>query len=99
MGDPEPQSAEQKLADLAVRMGPRILERVAELERISGREDLEPAEIEAARVEAHKLRGLLGTIGLPEGSERAGEVEDLLAQGSTAIAEPLARLRTAVEPG
>ena len=53
--------------------------------------------IEAGRVEAHKLRGLLGTIGLPDGSERAGEVEDLLAQGSTAIAEPLARLRAAVE--
>jgi HPt (histidine-containing phosphotransfer) domain-containing protein len=82
----------RQLADLWARRRPAILARVDQLEALAAAEAPDATEIEAGRVEAHKLRGLLGTIGLPAGSEAAGEVEDLLAEGNLAIAEPLGRL-------
>ena len=40
---------------------------------------LEPATRDEAVVEAHKLRGILGTYGFADASVAAGEAEDLLA--------------------
>ena len=81
-----------QLADLWERRRPAIIARVEHLEALAAASDPSPEEVEAGRTEAHKLRGLLGTIGLPAGTEAAGEVEDLLAAGDIAIAEPLGRL-------
>ena len=57
----------------------------------------------AAIAGAHKLRGTLGTFGLPRGSEIAGEVEELLrAPGTPAIlrlAELAQELRAIVKTG
>ena len=83
---------QQQMAELWRRRRPAILERVDALTVLSEASDPSPGEIEESRVEAHKLRGLLGTIGLPAGSEAAGEVEDLLAAGNIEISEPLGRL-------
>ncbi len=93
---------EWQLAQLWHKRLPRILERVAVLEAVASAEAPDPEQVEGARVEAHKLRGLLGTIGLPEGSEAAGEIEDLLAAGDVEIAAPLAQLSELIrthEPG
>jgi hypothetical protein len=81
-----------QLADLWERRRAAILDRVGRLEALLATPDPSPEQVEAGRTEAHKLRGLLGTIGLPAGSDAAGEVEDLLAAGDFAIAEPLGRL-------
>ena len=57
----------------------------------------------AAIVGAHKLRGTLGTFGLPQGSELAGEVEEMLrAPGTPAIlrlSELAQELRAIVKTG
>ena len=87
---------QKQIADLWERRRPAMLERIDGLEALAAMPDPSPAQIEEARTEAHKLRGLLGTIGLPAGTEAAGEVEDLLAAGDTEIAEPLGRLGTLV---
>ena len=83
---------QRQLADLWQRRRPAIIERIENLERLAATPEPDPGQIEEGRTEAHKLRGLLGTIGLPAGSEAAGEVEDLLAAGDIAIEEPLGRL-------
>jgi HPt (histidine-containing phosphotransfer) domain-containing protein len=83
---------QQQLAELWQRRRPAIVERVEKLERLAALADPGAEQIEAGRTEAHKLRGLLGTIGLPPGSDAAGEIEDLLAAGDLAIAAPLERL-------
>lgn len=88
---------DRQLADLWQRRRPAILERIEELERLVATSDPRPEQIEECRTEAHKLRGLLGTIGLPAGSDAAGEVEDLLAAGHVEISDPLAQLRRLVE--
>lgn len=57
----------------------------------------------AARVGAHKLRGSLGTFGLPEGSELAAELEDMLrAPGAPPVlrlSELAEQLRAIVNTG
>jgi len=83
---------QRQLADLWQRRRPAIIERIENLERLAATPGSDAAQIEEGRTEAHKLRGLLGTIGLPAGSDAAGEVEDLLAAGDVAIDEPLGRL-------
>jgi len=83
---------QRQLADLWERRRPAMIERIENLERLAASSDPPPEQIEEGRTEAHKLRGLLGTIGLPAGSDAAGEVEDLLAAGDVAIGEPLGRL-------
>lgn len=47
---------------------------------------LDDEEREAARIEAHRLRGILGSYGSPEGSVLAAEAEDLLVGGADASA-------------
>ena len=83
---------QRQLADLWQRRRPAMIERIDNLERLAAMPEPDAEQIEEGRTEAHKLRGLLGTIGLPAGSEAAGEVEDLLAAGDLAIGDPLARL-------
>ncbi len=88
---------QRQIADLWERRRPAIVARIENLEAARGDGGSDARQqIEEARTEAHKLRGLLGTIGLPAGTEAAGEVEDLLAAGDIAIAEPLGRLGTLV---
>jgi HPt (histidine-containing phosphotransfer) domain-containing protein len=41
---------------------------------------------------AHKFAGVLGSIGLPEGSKTASEIESLLQPGNTLAPEQLSRL-------
>ena len=41
---------------------------------------------------AHKLAGVLGSIGLPEGSKKASEIEALLKPGDTLAPGQLSRL-------
>ena len=83
---------QRQLADLWQRRRPAMIERIENLEQLAASPEPDAAQIEEGRTEAHKLRGLLGTIGLPAGSDAAGEVEDLLAEGDVAITEPLGRL-------
>ena len=58
---------------------------------------LEPDARAEAKSEAHRLRGILGSYGFPEGSEVLGEAEDLLDHdvdpgGSGGAADLAARL-------
>ena len=98
MGADEDSAAawQRQLADLWQRRRPVIMGRIENLEALAAADSPDAEAIEEGRVEAHKLRGLLGTIGLPAGSDAAGEVEDRLAEGDTAIDEPLGRLATLV---
>jgi HPt (histidine-containing phosphotransfer) domain-containing protein len=84
---------------------PGLLVRVDAIDRAltaarAGRAD--PALTEAARVEAHKLAGLLGTFGRGRGTELARELETRLAAGPTPVeaselAALAAALRTEIE--
>ena len=82
---------------------PMVLERIRALQEAAGAlaaQRLEPHEIEAARSDAHKLVGSLGTFGLPRGSELARHVEQELEAGGpdpTLLADLLAQLRAVVE--
>jgi HPt (histidine-containing phosphotransfer) domain-containing protein len=66
------------------RSRPAILTRIDEIER-GAAADADITAIATARAEAHKLRGLLGTIGIAEGSTLAAAIEEELeaaAQGT-----------------
>jgi HPt (histidine-containing phosphotransfer) domain-containing protein len=63
---------------------------------------LDPATAEAARREAHKLTGSLGTFGIPEGTRRARALELALEDGAgpadaTRLEADAAALRRIVE--
>ncbi len=64
---------------------------------------LDDARRSAAIVGAHKLQGSLGTFGLPQGSELAGEVEDMLRSPGTPpvlrLSELAQQLRAMVTTG
>ncbi len=69
---------------------PQIEERVATLESAadaSAEGALTAAQCEQAVAAAHKLAGVLGTFGLPEGTELAREVETLYAGGPAALSD------------
>ncbi len=75
-----------RLEDLGRRFLPAILTRVTVLEQTAGAlldGHLRPEMREAAEREAHKLAGLLRTLGFPAGSRFAREAEELLQAGST----------------
>lgn len=81
------------LRQVWLRNRPTTMERLAvvgsALEALAAG-DLDAARRAAALGEAHKLRGILGTYGFAEGSELAGEAEDLLdAAGAGAGAREL----------
>ncbi len=86
---------------------PRTLERVATLEDAVASlmmGELDAASLDAARREAHKLAGALGTFGMPDGSTRARAIQLRLAGGAGAdeadeLAADVAALRAIVEAG
>ncbi len=90
------QAWDEHLAGLFDRYRPRILTRIEVLQAVADEPDPGPERIEAARTEAHKLHGLLGTIGLPAGSDLAAEIEARLDAGDAGIGEPVAELRALV---
>jgi HPt (histidine-containing phosphotransfer) domain-containing protein len=65
---------ERRLAEIRQRTLPAVLARVDAIDRAAA-EDATADEVEAARAEAHKLRGLLGTLGNARGSELAAAIE------------------------
>ena len=70
--------------------------------RGAARGALDAATAEAARREAHKLTGSLGTFGIPEGTERARALELALEDGAgpadpTRLEADVAALRRIVE--
>ncbi len=87
------EQVDQLIREMWLRNRPVALARAAvvqaALERaVAG--DLPPAERDDARSEAHRLRGILGTYGFPEGSVLAGEAEEALAVGpGAAVADDL----------
>lgn len=85
-------SWEEQRAEFWARRRGAVLERVARLQTLASAVSPDEAAIEEGRVEAHKLRGLLGTLGLAEGSEVAGEIEDALAAHDTEVARDVERL-------
>src|ERR1700729_3319920 len=79
MTDPsESDQLRDALAAIWTRSRPALLERQATIARAvpaleSGPDD--PQLRESVRTEAHKLAGLLGTLGLPRGTELARAIE------------------------
>jgi HPt (histidine-containing phosphotransfer) domain-containing protein len=72
------------IARLWQRSRPVVLERIGSLERTAmalAAGSVEPGALEAARTEAHKLAGSLGTFGVAHGSELARGVEQELEAG------------------
>lgn len=95
------------LAELWTLSLPRVLGRIAVLDEAAaalGDGALDDGLRERARVEAHRLAGLLGTLGLPAATPVAKRLEHLLADGpgpeDAGILEDGAReLRAAAEAG
>ena len=85
-----------QLGELFDRRRPAILARIESLAGLADAAEPTAEELEAGRVEAHKLHGLLGTIGLPEGSEVAAEIEGRLAAGVGEISGLVTQLRELV---
>lgn len=72
---------EARLAELWRTSRPIILERMAVLQEAAAALSRCPADIDArsrGREAAHKLSGVLGVFGLPQGSTLAGELDELL---------------------
>lgn len=70
-----------RLAELWRNSRPVILERMTVLQSTVQQLNRNPAHAEArsaAREAAHKLSGILGVFGLPEGSRLASEIEGIL---------------------
>ena len=91
------------IARLWQRSRPAVLERVAALQETAtalAAGPLDAEDVRAARAEAHKLVGSLGTFGVEHGSELARRVElELEAGGHDAarLADLTAQLRDAVQ--
>jgi HPt (histidine-containing phosphotransfer) domain-containing protein len=64
---------DRRLEAIRRRTRAAVLERVEAIELAAG--DAADEQRSSARTEAHKLRGLLGTIGLARGSELAAAIE------------------------
>ena len=103
MEDPSP-NLEDRLAAIRVRTRPAVLERIDAIE--AAIEDPAHEALPAARVQAHKLRGLLGTIGVTDGSELAASIEEEIEHAiegdapegwEARVAEASAALRAEVE--
>ena len=77
---------DRRLDEIWRRSRPAVLARIDEIER-GAEAGADKTATAAARAEAHKLRGLLGTLGMAEGSALAAAIEDELeaaARGSAA---------------
>lgn len=88
-----------RLAELWRRSLPLTRERVAALHAACSALSLNPADAEAraaGREAAHKLSGVLGTFGLPRGSELAAEIEAVFKSDAPLTHESLTALAAQV---
>jgi len=76
-GDAGRSDLDRRLDEIWQRSRPIVLARIDAIER-GTKADADADTIGAARAEAHKLRGLFGTIGIGAGSTLAGAIEDHL---------------------
>jgi HPt (histidine-containing phosphotransfer) domain-containing protein len=91
-------------ADVWRRSRPEIGERLAAIEAAAEAPAGEPDRWEEAIAAAHKLAGVLGTFGLPRGSELARRIEAELEAGASpaqiaTLAAELASLVSEAEAG
>jgi HPt (histidine-containing phosphotransfer) domain-containing protein len=85
----------QRILKLWERYKPLCLERLSVIEEARTAASSTALDDEArgkAESAAHKLAGVLGSIGLPEGSKIASEIEALLKPGDTLAPGQLSRL-------
>jgi HPt (histidine-containing phosphotransfer) domain-containing protein len=85
----------QRILKLWERYKPLCLERLSVIEEARTAASSTALNDEArgkAESAAHKLAGVLGSIGLPEGSKIASEIEALLQPGDTLTPGQLSRL-------
>lgn len=93
--DPEPPGLAEALTRLWSQFLPQMYDRVTAIEKAAkplGNGTLSDAEREEANAAAHKLAGILGSFGLPEGTILAREAETLCSCGPDAAPEASARL-------
>jgi HPt (histidine-containing phosphotransfer) domain-containing protein len=84
-----------RLAEIWRTTKPTVLERVALLQASCETLFRNPADQDArkqGREAAHKLSGVLGVFGLPQGSELAAAIEDMLAAEEPLTPEKLSTL-------
>jgi HPt (histidine-containing phosphotransfer) domain-containing protein len=85
---PQQESIAEAMNRLWVQYLPQIEERVRTLELVAvAHEDgsVTAEHCEQAMAAAHKLAGVLGTFGLPEGTRLAREMEALYSRGTNAL--------------
>jgi HPt (histidine-containing phosphotransfer) domain-containing protein len=78
---PEQDPFRDAMAAIWTRSRPTLLERQATIARAVPELDSHPDDLElreSIRTEAHKLAGLLGTLGLPTGTDLARAIEHRL---------------------
>ncbi|MFZ0272914.1 MAG: Hpt domain-containing protein [Acidobacteriaceae bacterium] len=88
-----------RLKELWRTSRPTILERISLLRSACDRLTENPADREArstGREAAHKLSGVLGVFGLPQGSEIASSIEFLLKSDQPPTAKDLVTLRAQI---
>jgi HPt (histidine-containing phosphotransfer) domain-containing protein len=93
--NPEPPGLAEALNRLWQQFLPQMFDRVAFLEAAVtplGEGTLTEAQREEANAAAHKLAGILGSFGLPEGTVLAREAEALCTAASDAAPAAAARL-------
>jgi HPt (histidine-containing phosphotransfer) domain-containing protein len=89
-----------RLAELWRTSRPAILERVAALHAAHEALVRDPADAEArskGREAAHKLSGVLGVFGMPQGTELAFNMESLLMNGNPLAFEDVIWLGEQIE--
>lgn len=92
---PDPPDLTEALGRLWRQFLPQMYERVAALETAAGplaAGNLTDAQREEANSAAHKLAGILGSFGLPDGTELAREAEKLCSGEPGAAPAAAARL-------
>ena len=85
-----------RLAEIWRTTRPTVLERVALLQASCETLSRNPADQDArnqGREAAHKLSGVLGVFGLPQGSELASAIEELLAAEEPLTPADLSNMR------
>ena len=88
-----------RLAELWQTSRPTILERMAALHAVEQTLATNPQDQEArdrGREAAHKLSGVLGIFGLPQGSELASSLEEQLKSPEPLLPGDLATLKTRI---
>lgn len=99
MSDPAAALA-SRLAELWRSSLPVIEERVTVLRATCATLSRQPGDIRAQRAgreAAHKLSGVLGVFGLPQGSELAAMIEEILKGGNPLPAESMTTLAELIE--